>query len=72
MKQKIAGWIARFRIPILIVMLLIAPGFIILKICTVFYIADIGALLARGALVSALRILTLLPALLALCDRWAV
>ena len=39
MKQKIAGWIARFRIPILIVMLLI---------------------------------LTLLPALLALCDRWAV
>ena len=29
MKQKIAGWIAHFRIPILIVMLLIAAGFII-------------------------------------------
>ena len=29
MKQKIAGWIVRFRIPILIVMLLIAAGFII-------------------------------------------
>lgn len=29
MKQKIAGWIARFRIPILIVMLLITAGIII-------------------------------------------
>ena len=29
MKQKIAGWIARFRIPILIAMLLITAGLII-------------------------------------------
>ena len=52
--------------------ILITAGFIIGQKCSVFYIADIGALLSRGALVSVLLILFLLPALLALCDRWIV
>ena len=50
--------------------ILITAGFIIGQKCSVFYIADIGALLARGALVSVLLVLILLPALLSLCDRW--
>ena len=50
--------------------ILITAGYIIGQICSVFYIADIGALLSRGALISVLLILTLLPALLALCDKW--
>ena len=50
--------------------ILITAGCIIGQICSVFYIADIGALLSRGALISVLLILTLLPALLALCDKW--
>lgn len=52
--------------------ILITAGYIIGQRCSVFYIADIGALLSRGALVSVILILTLMPALLALCDRWIV
>ena len=51
-------------------LILITAGFIIGQICSVFYIADIGALIARGASVSVLLVLTLLPALLVLLDRW--
>ncbi|MBR1585917.1 MAG: MMPL family transporter [Clostridia bacterium] len=50
--------------------ILITAGFIIGKICTVYYIASIGALLSRGALISVLLVLTLLPALLTLADRF--
>ena len=53
-------------------MILITAGYIIGKRCTVFYISNIGALLARGAAVSVLFVLTLLPALLALLDRFVV
>ena len=52
--------------------ILTTAGYIVGKKCTVYYISAIGALLARGALVSALLMLSLLPALLAVFDRWAV
>ena len=42
------------------------------KTCTVYYISSIGALLARGASISALLVLTLLPALLSLFDRFLI
>lgn len=50
--------------------ILITAGYIIGQKCSVFYIADIGALLARGALISVLLVLILLPLLLTLCDKW--
>ena len=50
--------------------ILITAGYIIGKLCSVYYISAIGALLARGALISVLLILTLLPALLAILDRF--
>ena len=50
--------------------ILITAGYIIGQKCSVFYIADIGSLLARGALISVLLVLILLPALLTLCDKW--
>lgn len=52
--------------------ILTTAGFIIGKLCTVYYISAIGLLLARGAAISVFLILTLLPALLALCDRFVV
>ncbi|MBQ6646321.1 MAG: MMPL family transporter [Clostridia bacterium] len=50
--------------------ILITAGYIIGKRCSIYYISSIGLLISRGALVSALLVMTLLPALLALCDRW--
>ncbi|MBQ8159206.1 MAG: MMPL family transporter [Clostridia bacterium] len=50
--------------------ILITAGFIIGKQCSVFYIADIGSLLSRGALVSVILILSLLPSLLCAFDGW--
>ena len=50
--------------------ILITAGFIIGKQCSVYYISAIGLLLSRGALVSVCLVLTLLPALLAVLDRW--
>jgi len=47
-------------------------GFIIGKMCSVFYISSIGLLLARGTLLSVLLILSLLPALLLIGDRWLI
>ena len=49
--------------------ILVTAGYIIGKMCSVYYISAIGLLLSRGAAVSVLLILTLLPALLAVCDR---
>ena len=42
------------------------------KISTVFYISSIGTMLARGAVVSVLLILFLLPQLLIWLDRWMI
>ena len=52
--------------------ILITAGFLVGKMCSVYYISSIGLLVSRGALVSALLVLSLLPALLLLCDRWVV
>ncbi len=50
--------------------ILITAGYVIGKQCSIYYISSIGLLLSRGALLSVLLVLSLLPALLALCDRW--
>ena len=49
--------------------ILITAGFIIGKQCSIYYISSIGLLISRGALMSVLLVLTLLPALLALFDK---
>jgi len=49
--------------------ILVTAGYIIGKQCSIYYISSIGLLISRGALVSALLVLTLLPALLSLLDR---
>ncbi len=52
--------------------ILITAGFVIGVQCSVYYISSIGSLLSRGALISVILVLTLLPALLTLCDRWII
>ena len=49
--------------------ILVIAGFIIGIRCSIYYISSIGLLISRGALMSVLLVLTLLPALLALSDR---
>ncbi|MBQ3080109.1 MAG: MMPL family transporter [Clostridia bacterium] len=49
--------------------ILIFAGFAIGKVCTVFYVSSIGTMLGRGALVSVILVLTLLPALLLSFDK---
>jgi len=49
--------------------ILITAGYIIGKQCSIYYISSIGLLLSRGALMSVILVLTLLPALLAVFDR---
>ena len=49
--------------------ILIVAGFVIGIQCSIYYISSIGLLISRGALMSVLLVLTLLPALLVLCDR---
>ena len=49
--------------------ILITAGFVIGIQCSIFYISSIGLLISRGALMSVLLVLTLLPSLLALFDR---
>ena len=49
--------------------ILITAGFIIGVQCSIYYISSIGLLISRGAAMSVLLVLTLLPALLALFDR---
>ena len=51
--------------------ILITAGGIIGRQCSIYYISSIGLLISRGALMSVLLVLTLLPALLALADRRA-
>ena len=46
--------------------ILITAGYIIGKQCSIYYISSIGLLISRGALMSVLLVLTLLPALLSL------
>ena len=45
-------------------------AFIIGKLCSIYYISSIGLLVSRGALVSVLLVLSLLPSLLLLADQW--
>ncbi|MBO7364465.1 MAG: MMPL family transporter, partial [Lachnospiraceae bacterium] len=52
--------------------ILISAGFVIGRYCTIYYISSIGLLVSRGALVSVVLVLTLLPALLSLADRWII
>ena len=52
--------------------ILMIAGFAIGKVCTVYYIYSIGLLVARGALVSSLLMLTLLPVFLLLGDRFLI
>ena len=52
--------------------ILVTAGYTVGKVCSVYYIASIGALLARGALISVILVLTLLPALLLICDRFVL
>ncbi|MCR5565792.1 MAG: MMPL family transporter [Clostridiales bacterium] len=49
--------------------ILMTAGFIIGIRCSIYYISSIGLLVSRGACMSVLLVLTLLPALLALFDR---
>ena len=53
-------------------LILITAGFVVGSVCTVSYISDIGYLLSRGALISVLLVLTLLPALLLWADRFLI
>ena len=50
-------------------LILVTAGFVIGVRSSVFYISSIGSLLARGAAVSVILVLTLLPVLLLLADR---
>ena len=50
--------------------ILVTAGYIIGKLCSIYYISSIGLLISRGALMSALLVLSLLPALLALSGRF--
>ena len=52
--------------------IMIVAGYIIGKKCSIYYIYSIGLLVSRGALVSTVLVLTLLPALLLLLDRWII
>ena len=49
--------------------ILVTAGFIIGVQCSIYYISSIGLLISRGAAMSVLLVLTLLPALLVLFDR---
>ncbi len=51
-------------------MALITAGFAVGGISSVFYISSIGTMLGRGAVVSVLLVLFLLPRLLVRADRW--
>lgn len=52
--------------------ILVTAGAIVGKYCSIYYISSIGSLLSRGAFISALLILTLLPSLLLLLDRYSL
>ena len=50
--------------------ILVTAGFTVGKVCSIYYISSIGLLLSRGALISVILVLTLLPALLLIFDRF--
>ena len=52
--------------------ILVTAGYVVGKRCSVYYIASIGALLARGAMISVILVLTLLPAMLLIFDRFVI
>ncbi len=52
--------------------ILIVAGYAIGRVCTIYYIYSIGLLVSRGALISVVLMLTFLPALLALFDRFII
>jgi len=49
--------------------ILVMAGYVIGRRCSVYYISSIGLLLSRGAAISVLLVLTLLPALLTFGDK---
>lgn len=50
--------------------ILVSAGYVVGRYCSIYYISSVGFLISRGAFVSAVLVLTLLPALLALLDRY--
>ena len=52
--------------------IIIVAGYIIGKQCSIYYISSIGLLVSRGALVSVILMLSLLPSLLLLADRYII
>ena len=50
--------------------ILVTAGYVVGRFCSIYYISCIGLLLSRGAFISAVLVLTLLPALLTLLDRF--
>lgn len=70
-KQKAMGETLSRSMPTVLTSgtILTTAGFVIGIQCSVYYISTIGSLIARGALISVILVLTLLPALLLLCDR---
>ena len=52
--------------------ILVTAGYVVGRYCSIYYISSIGSLLSRGAFISAVLVLTLLPALLALLDRFVI
>ena len=50
--------------------ILIVAGYAIGRVCTIYYISSIGLLVSRGALISVVLMLTFLPSLLVLFDRF--
>ena len=49
--------------------IIVVAGYIIGRLCTIYYISSIGVLVSRGALISVILTLSLLPALLLLTDK---
>lgn len=49
--------------------ILVTAGYFVGRLCSIYYISSIGSLLSRGALVSVILVLTLLPSLLGLMSR---
>ncbi len=49
--------------------IIVVAGYIIGRLCSIYYISSIGLMVSRGALISVILTLTLLPALLILTDR---
>ena len=53
-------------------LILVGAGYIIGRVCTIYYIYAIGLLIASGAVFSLIMVLFLLPAMLINLDRWII